>query len=100
MNDATLERLMMDAALAALNEDVQELLMAHLSGDEKRVREVEELRALLGEAREAMKEECPVQPDLRSARKRLKIERALIWGGRIVAMGTSSRSKSATGFDT
>ena len=30
MNEATLERLMMDAALGGLNEDVRELLMEHL----------------------------------------------------------------------
>jgi hypothetical protein len=60
MNDATLERLMMDAALGAINEDVQELLMAHLTRDAGKAREAEELRAL--------------------------VERMMTWGGRIVAM--------------
>ena len=86
MNDATLERLMMDAALGGLNEDVQELLMSHLEGNEKRAREVEELRALVSNAWEAMKQECPAQPDLQAARSRMRIDRAMHWGGRIVAM--------------
>ena len=86
MNDATLERLMMDAALGALNEDVQELLMAHLERDEKKVREIKDLRALVGRAHEAVTEECPAQPDLQAARRRLRIDRAVSWGGRIVAM--------------
>jgi hypothetical protein len=86
MNDATLERLMMDAALGAINEDVQELLMAHLTRDAGKAREAEELRALVEKAREAVREKCPAQPDLRVARRRLKIERMMTWGGRIVAM--------------
>jgi hypothetical protein len=86
MNDATLERLMMDAALGALNEDVQELLMANLEGNEERAREAKGLRALVSNAREAMKEECPAQPDMQAARSRMKIDRAMQWGGRIVAM--------------
>src|SRR5213593_2715299 len=86
MDDATLERLMMDAALGAFSDDVQELLMAHLGGDEKKVREVEELRGLMGKAREAMQTECPAQPDLQWARRRFRIERAVKWGGRFVAM--------------
>jgi len=86
MNDATLERLMMDAALGALNEDVQELLMAHLAGDEKRAREAEELQTLVTKTREAMKEECPARPDLQAMRSRMRIDRAVQWGGRIVAV--------------
>ncbi|HEV8608129.1 MAG TPA: hypothetical protein VGQ99_22530 [Tepidisphaeraceae bacterium] len=86
MNEATLERLMLDAALGALNEDVQELLMAHLAGDEKKARETDELRTLVEKAREAMREKCPAQPDLRVVGKRLKMERMIAWGGRIVAM--------------
>jgi len=86
MNDATLERLMMDAALGAMNEDVRELLMAHLAGDQQKVREVEEWRELVGKAREAVKEECPAQPDPQAMRRRLRIERAVGWGKRIVAM--------------
>src|SRR5437870_12949422 len=86
MNDATLERLMMDAALGALNEDVQELLMAHLDGDEKRADEAQALRELVGRARETMKEACPAEPDLQVAKRRLGIDRAAIWGGRVVAM--------------
>jgi hypothetical protein len=86
MNEATLERLMMDAALGALDEDVQELLMAHLARDAGKVREAEQLRALVEEAREAVREKCPAQPDLRGVGKRLKMERMMTWGGRIVAM--------------
>src|SRR5712664_839196 len=86
MNDATLERLMMDAALGALNEDVQELLMAHLARDAGKAREAEELRGLVEKARKAVKEKCPAQPDLQEARRRMRIERGRIWGGRIVAM--------------
>lgn len=86
MNEATLDRLMMDAALGGLNEDVQELLMAHLEGDQKRSREVQELRALMEEAREAMRVECPAQPDLQVVERRLRINRAVTWGGRITAM--------------
>ena len=86
MNDATLQRLMMDAALGGLDEDVQELLMAHLESDQKRMREAEELRALVGKAREAMREECPAQPGLQIAKRRLRIDRAVQWGGRIIAM--------------
>ena|SRR5436190_6360950 len=85
MNDATLERLMMDAALGALNEDVQELLMAHLQSSEKS-REAEQLRALVKQARDAMNEECPAQPDLHVAHRRMKIDRAVQWTGRIIAM--------------
>jgi len=44
MNDATLERLMMDAALGGMNEDVVELLMAHLEGNSKKARELEEAK--------------------------------------------------------
>jgi anti-sigma factor RsiW len=86
MNDSILERLMMDAALGALNEDVQELLMAHLAGDESKTRQAEELRGLVTQAREAMKEECPAQPDLQGTERRMKIDRAVVWGRRIVAM--------------
>lgn len=86
MNDATLERLMMDAALGALNEDVQELLMAHLARDAGKAREAEELRRLVEKAREAVKEKCPAQPDVRDVGKRLKSEQMMTWGGRIVAM--------------
>src|SRR5438105_1840636 len=86
MNDATLERLMMDAALGALNEDVQELLMAHLECDGKKLREVEELRELVGRARKAVSEECPAGPDLQAARRRFRIDRAVSWSGRVVAM--------------
>jgi anti-sigma factor RsiW len=77
---------MMDAALGELNEDVQELLMAHLAGDERRVREAQELRGLVEKARDAMKEECPAQPDLQEAGRRLKIDRVVMWSGRIIAM--------------
>ena len=86
MNDATLERLMMDAALGALSEDVQDLLVAHLAGDEKKLREAEEMRVLMEKAREAMKEECPAEPDLQVAKRRMRIDRAVQWGRRIVAM--------------
>jgi len=86
MNDATLERLMMDAALGALNDDVQELLMAHLTRDAGKAREAEELRRLVEKARETVKEKCPAQPDLQVTRRRMRIERGRIWGGRIVAM--------------
>jgi anti-sigma factor RsiW len=86
MNDATLERLMMDAALGALSEDVQELLMAHLNQDEKKVREAEQLRAMVDQARAALREECPAEPDLQVAKRRMRIDRAVQWGGRIMAM--------------
>src|SRR5689334_15322542 len=86
MNDATLERLMMDGALGALDEDVMELLMAHLAGDEKRVHEAGELRALVERARGAVREECPAQPDLRDAVSKFRMQRAMVWGGRIAAM--------------
>src|SRR5947209_6578358 len=86
MNDATLERLMMDAALGTLNEDVRKLLMAHLERDGKKLREMEDLRALVGRAREAVMEECPAEPDLQGLRHRMKIERVMSWGARIVAM--------------
>src|SRR5438034_944045 len=85
MNDATLERLMMDAALGGLNEDVMELLMAHLKGNSQKAREVEKLREFVGRAREAMNEECPAQSDLRAMR-RLRINRTVRWGARIAAM--------------
>jgi anti-sigma factor RsiW len=85
MNDATLERLMMDAALGALNEDVRELLMAHLEGDKTKAREANELQELMTRAREAMRQECPAEPDLQ-AQRRLRMDRAVTWGGRIVAM--------------
>ncbi|HEV8292273.1 MAG TPA: hypothetical protein VGP94_10130, partial [Tepidisphaeraceae bacterium] len=64
----------------------QELLMVHLAGDEKKVREVESLRELITEAREAMRQDCPAQPDRQAARRRFRIDRAVQWGGRIVAM--------------
>src|SRR5258705_5086907 len=86
MNDAILERLMMDAALGGLNEDVQELLVAHLEGHEGKMRELDELRRLMGRARAAVTEECPAQPDLQGAKRRMRIDRALQWGGRMVAM--------------
>jgi anti-sigma factor RsiW len=86
MNEAMLERLMMDAALGALTDDVQELLMAHLAGDEKKVREAEALNALVAKAREAVKENCPAQPDLQAARRQIRIERTVQWGARILAM--------------
>src|ERR1051325_7332179 len=86
MNDATLERLMMDAALGGLDEDVQELLAAHLEEDEGKARELGELRRLMGRAREAVKVECPAEPDLQGAKRRMRIDRAMVWGGRIVAM--------------
>jgi len=86
MNEATLERLMMDAALGALNEDVRELLMAHLAGDESKARHAEELRALVNQARDAMKEKCPAQPGLQVAQRRSRLDQTVKWGGRIVAM--------------
>ena len=86
MNEATLERLMMDAALGGLNEDVQELLMAHLNQNEKKSREAEQLRVLVNQTRAALREDCPAQPDLQMARRRMRIDRAVQWGGRIVAM--------------
>src|SRR3954465_225350 len=86
MNDATLERLMMDAALGGLNADVQELLMAHLNQDRKKAREAEQLRALVNQTRAALREECPAQPALQVAKRRIRIDRAVQWGGRIVAM--------------
>jgi anti-sigma factor RsiW len=85
MNDATLERLMMDAALGGLSEDVVELLMAHLERDSEKVHKVEELRALMGKARDAMREECAAQPDLQAMRG-LRSNRTMQWGGRIAAM--------------
>jgi len=85
MNDSALERLMMDAALGGLNEDVLQLLMAHLQEDSQKVREVEELRRLVGEAREAMKEECPVEPGLREM-PGLRISPVMTWSGKIAAM--------------
>src|SRR5882724_11919031 len=86
MNDATLERLMMDAALGALNEDVRELLMAHLNGNPEKVREAGKLRALVERAREVVREECPAQPDLRNAISKFRMQRAMVWGGRVAAM--------------
>jgi len=86
MNDATLERLMMDAALGGLNEDVRELLDAHLEGDEQKRREALERQGLMARARGAMTQECPAQPDLRDAKRRMRIDRARVWSGRIVAM--------------
>jgi hypothetical protein len=86
MNDATLERLMMDAAVGALNEDVQELLMAHLEGNDEKSREAQELQDLIRVAKEAMTEDCPAQPDLQAARKRWRIDRAVTWSGRVMAM--------------
>jgi hypothetical protein len=86
MNDATLERLMMDAALGALNDDVQELLMAHLEGNEKKAREARELQKLIRVAKEAMSGDFPAQPALHAVRRRFKIERAVTWGGRVTAM--------------
>ena len=85
MNDATLERLMMDAALGGLNEDVLELLMAHLQGDSQKMREVEELKKMMGEAREAISQECFSTPDPRELRS-LRINAVMSWGGRIAAM--------------
>src|SRR5437868_619896 len=85
MNEEILERLMMDAALGGLSEDVGELLMAHLEGDEKKVAEAERLRLLVRSAREAMKEECPAEPDLR-IESRLRRDKWIAWGGRIAAM--------------
>lgn len=52
--------------------------MEHL--DEKSGREVEELRQLVGKAREVMREECPPQPELR------RHWRPMVWGVRIAAM--------------
>jgi hypothetical protein len=86
MNDATLERLMIDAALGALNEDVQELLMAHLEDNQNKSREAEELRALVNKARESVAQECPAQADLPIAQPFMRTGRAMRWGGRIVAM--------------
>jgi hypothetical protein len=94
MNDATLERLMMDAALGGLNDDVRELLMEHVNGNPEKVREAGELRTLVERAREAVREECPdfgelsraAPPDLQNARRRFRIESAMIWGGRVAAM--------------
>src|SRR4051812_40194614 len=85
MNEETLDRLMMDAALGGLSADVKELLMAHLEGDDARRQEAEQLRVLVGRAREAVKEECPAEPDLRmeSGMRRAKW---MAWGGRIGAM--------------
>ena len=60
--------------------------MAHLDGDEKRAGEAQALRELVGRARETMKEECPAEPDLQVAKRRLRIDRAATWGARIVAM--------------
>jgi anti-sigma factor RsiW len=85
MNDATVERLMMDAALGGLSEDVVELLMAYLERDPEKVREVQELQALIAKAREAIKEECPAQPDLQAMRPS-QINQTMRWGGRIAAM--------------
>ena len=86
MNDATLERLMMDAALGGLNEDAHELLVAHLEGDEGKTRELRRLQELMEQARGAMTQDCPAQPDLQAAKRRMRIDRAVMWGGRIVAM--------------
>src|SRR5258707_9418350 len=86
MNDATLERLMMDAALGGLNEDVRELLMAYLSADEKKVREAEKMQELMAWAREVLGQECPAQPDLHDVRRRWRMDRGVTWSGRIVAM--------------
>jgi anti-sigma factor RsiW len=85
MNDVILDRLMLDAALGELDEDVLELLMAQLEGDSQKTREVEELGKLVGEARRAMKEECPVEPELREM-PRLRINPIMTWSGRIAAM--------------
>src|SRR5687768_12666223 len=86
MNEATLERLMMDAALGGLSEDVGELLVAHLSSDPERMREAEELKAVVGRAREAMRESCPAEPDLRQVRQRWRTRQAVAWSGRVAAM--------------
>jgi anti-sigma factor RsiW len=86
MNEATLERLMMDRALGALPADVEELLMEHLRGDEGKVREAEEMKEMMGRAREAISAgECRAQPELRIA-QRLRRERVVAWGGRVAAM--------------
>jgi len=61
---------------------MQELLMAHLEGDEKKTRQAEQLRALISIARAAMEEECPAP----ITQPRLRTDRAVRWGGRIVAM--------------
>jgi hypothetical protein len=88
MNEATLERLMMDAALGALSPDVEELLAAHVASDPGKVREAEELKQLVGRAREAITVDCPAEPDLRPywMNERRRVRQMLIGGARLAAM--------------
>jgi hypothetical protein len=86
MNEATLERLLLDAALGGLSGDVEELLVAHVSSDPAKMREAEELKSLVGRAKEAMREDCPAEPDLRGMKQRWRMRQAVVWGGRVAAM--------------